>query len=405
MTSLSLSDADLEKLLADLESDRSERKESFSGDNPTKIREAVCAFANDLPGHGRPGVVFLGARDRDGSPSGLAITDALLRQLSDIKTDGNIVPPPTIAVEKRTLRGADMAVAIVAPSDAPPVRFKGRIWVRVGPRRALASVQDERILNERRRHRDKPYDAQPVPSATLRDLSQDIFENEYLRSAFAPDVLEANDRTLEQRLAATKMIVAADEPVPTVLGVLVLSPRTRDFLPGAYVQFLRIRGTQLGEPIADEGLIDGTLADVLRRIDEKLEAHINTAVDITSGPRERRQSTYPKAALQQLVRNAVMHRTYEGTNAPVRVTWFDDRIEIWSPGGAYGSVRAENFGEPGVADYRNPNLAEAMRVLGFVQRFGVGIATARRLLEENSNPPPAFDVQPTMVAVTVRAAS
>ncbi len=405
MNSLTLSDAELEKLLADLESDRSERKESFLGDNPTKIRQAVCAFANDLPGHGKPGVVFVGARDRDGSPSGVEITDALLRQLSDIKTDGNIVPPPTIVVEKRMLRGAEMAVAVVAPSDAPPVRFRGRIWIRTGPRRDLASAQDERILNERRRHRDKPFDAQPVHSAELQDLSREIFENEYLPSAFARDVLDANDRTFEQRLAATKMIVAADEPIPTVLGVLVLSPRTRDFLPGAYVQFLRIRGTQLGEPIADEGLIDGTLADVLRRIDEKLEAHITTAVDLTSGPREVRHSIYPKAALQQLVRNAVMHRTYEGTNAPVRVTWFDDRIEIGSPGGAYGSVNAENFGEPGVADYRNPNLAEAMRVLGFVQRFGVGIATARRLLTENGNPLPEFDVHPTLIGVTVRAAS
>ena len=53
-----------------------------------------------------------------------------------------------------------------------------------------------------------------------------------------------------------------------------------------------------------------------------------------------------------------MHRTYEATNAPVRVNWFDDRIEIISPGGPFGSVSDANFGEPGVTDYRNPNLAE-----------------------------------------------
>ena len=114
-----------------------------------------------------------------------------------------------------------------------------------------------------------------------------------------------------------------------------------------------------------------------------------------------RHATDPKGALQQFVRNAVMHRTYESTNAPVRVTWYEDRIEITSPGGPYGVVRADNFGQAGVADYRNPNLAEAMRVLGFVQRFGVGIATARRLLAENGNPAPEFDVQPTLVGVRV----
>jgi ATP-dependent DNA helicase RecG len=396
------SDAELEAMMTDIESDLVERKESLKGDAPTRIREAVCAFANDLPDHRRSGVVFVGVRD-DGSPSGLTITDELLRTLADVKTDGNILPPPTLTVAKRDLCGADVAVLTVRPADSPPVRFRGRVWVRVGPRRAIATAQDESILNERRRHRDRPFDAQPVPAAVLGDFSRNTFENEYLPSAIARDVLEVNDRTFEQRLAATKMVVASDEPTPTVLGMLVLSPRTRDFLPGAYVQFLRIRGTQLGDPITDEGLIDGPLSDVLRRIDEKMEAHIMTAVDISSDSLERRRSTYPKGALQQLVRNAVMHRTYEATNAPVRVTWYDDRIEITSPGGPFGTVRADNFGDPGVADYRNPNLAEAMRVLGFVQRYGVGIATARRLLDENGNPPPEFDVRPTHVGVTVRA--
>jgi ATP-dependent DNA helicase RecG len=399
----SYSDADLEGMLNDLESDLVERKESLAGDAPTKIRQAVCAFANDLPGHRRAGVVFVGVRD-DGSPSGLAVTDDLLRALADVKTDGNIVPPPTITVAKHHLRGADVAVLTVHPADSPPVRFKGRVWVRIGPRRAIATAQDESILNERRRHRDRPFDVQPVRSAVLSDLSRTTFENEYLPSAVARDVLEANDRSFEQRLAATKMIVAADQPTPTVLGVLVLAPRIRDFLPGAYIQFLRIEGANLSDPIVDEALIDGVLSDVLRRIDEKLAAHNLTSVDIASASREQRHSTYPKGALQQLVRNAVMHRSYEATNAPVRVTWYDDRIEIASPGGPFGTVRADNFGEPGVADYRNPNLAEAMRVLGFVQRYGVGIATARRLLQENGNPPPEFDVQPTRVAVTVRAA-
>ena len=127
------SDQDLERMLFDLESDLVERKESFKGDTTTKAREAVCAFANDLPGRGQPGVVFIGARD-DGSPSGLAVTDDLLLQLADVKTDGNIVPPPTLTVTKHVLRGNEVAVVTVWPADSPPVRYKGRIHIRVGPR-------------------------------------------------------------------------------------------------------------------------------------------------------------------------------------------------------------------------------------------------------------------------------
>lgn len=401
---MNLSDAELEALLNDLESDRAERKESFKGDAPEKVRQAVCAFANDLPNHQKAGVVFIGARD-DGSPSGLVVTDELLKQLADIRSDGNILPLPTVTVEKRLLKGAEMAVITVLPADSPPVRYKGRIWIRTGPRRGIASAQDERILNEKRRHRDLPFDLQPVSFATVADLSRTLFESEYLPGAVAPDILAANERSHEERLAASRMIESAENPVPTVLGCIVLSPRARDLIPCDYIQFLRIDGTTLADPIKDEEVIDGPLAQMLRRLDDKLEAHIQTAVEITSGTVERRSPDYPLAALQQLARNAVMHRTYEGTNAPVRITWFNDRIEITNPGGPYGIVNRQNFGKPGYTDYRNPNLAEAMKALGFVQRFGVGIQTAQKALADNGNPPAEFDPQDNLVLVTVRRRS
>jgi ATP-dependent DNA helicase RecG len=109
--------------------------------------------------------------------------------------------------------------------------------------------------------------------------------------------------------------------------------------------------------------------------------------------------------MQQLIRNAVLHRTYEGTAAPVRVTWFSDRIEIQNPGGPYGQVTPENFGSPGITDYRNPHLAEILKVLGYVQRFGVGLQIARDELRKNGNPPEVFDVEPSHVLVTVRRAA
>ena len=90
---------ELRQLLKQGESDRVEFKESLTGSAPDRIREAICAFANDLPDHRRPGIVFVGARN-DGSPAGLPITDELLRQLADMKTDGNIVPPPSLTVDQ-----------------------------------------------------------------------------------------------------------------------------------------------------------------------------------------------------------------------------------------------------------------------------------------------------------------
>jgi ATP-dependent DNA helicase RecG len=390
-------DAELEAMLGDLESDRVERKHSFKGEAPTTVREAVCAFANDLPGHGKPGVVFIGVKD-DGEPvEGFAVTDELLRQLADIKTDGNIAPPPTLLVEKRHLGGHDLAVVTVWPCDSPPVRFKQRIHVRWGPRRGIASAQDERILNERRRHRDRPFDVQPVADAMLDELDRLRFEHEYLPAVVARDVLAANERSYEHKLAATKLVLSDAEPRPTVLGLLVIGKSPADWLPGAYTQFLRLAGEDLTAPVADEEVIHGTVADQIRRLEEKLVAHNLRSVRFADAAQESSNEAYPMDALRQLVRNAYMHRSYEATNAPVRVYWFDDRIEIHNPGGPFGSVTPENFGQPGVTDYRNPNLAEALRALGYVQRFGAGIAIARKALGERLR----FEVQPGFVAAIV----
>jgi len=394
------SDQQLEAMMTDLESDCAERKQSFQGqgDAPQKVREAVCAFANDLAGHGAPGVVLIGVRD-DGTPTqNFAVTDELLRQLADIKTDGNIIPPPSLLVEKRHLCRHDVVAITVWPCDTPPVRYKGRIHVRWGPRRGLATAQDERILNERRRYRDRPFDVQPVREAALDELDRLRFEQEYLPALVARDVLEVNERSYEQKLAATKMVMGDNDPTPTVLGLLVIGNSSADWLPGAYTQFLRLAGDDLAAPVADEESIHGTVADQIRRLEEKLSAHNLRGVKFTDVVTEERREAYPLEALRQLVRNAYMHRSYEATNTPIRVYWFNDRIEIHNPGGPFGSVTQENFGQPGITDYRNPNLAEALRALGYVQRFGAGIAIARKALGERL----CFEVQPGAVAAIIQ---
>jgi len=398
----SFTEAELLQIIAAGEADRVEFKESLAGDAPTRIREAICAFANDLAGHEKPGLVFVGVKD-DGTIGHLAVTDRLLQQLADMKTDGNIVPPPSLTVAKHTLQGKEVAVVAVQPSNSPPVRFKGAIHVRIGPRRSIATAQDERILNEKRRYGDRPFDLQPIPTAGLSDLNLTQFEHEYLTAAFSHEILAANDRSLHEQLAATKMIVAADQPTATVLGILAIGKNPQDFLPGAYVQFLRIHGNEYADEIIDAQEIRGAIPELLRQLEEKLTAHNRIAVDVTTSYLEQRTELYPMEALHQITRNAVMHRTYEGTNAPVHVYWFNDRIEVLSTGGAFGSVTIESFGEPGLVDYRNPNLADAMKTLGFVQRFDFGISIAKQQLAAAGHPEPEFDISDNFVRVTVKA--
>jgi ATP-dependent DNA helicase RecG len=393
---MALTEQELLALLADLESDRVERKESAGSRD--KLSEAICAFANDLPGYRQPGVLFVGVTDK-GAISGLSITDELLRTLADLRDQGNLLPPPSMSVRKLTTPDGAVAVVEVQPSTAPPVRYKGRIYIRVGPRRGIASLDDERQLNERRRALDLPFDAQPVGGTTLGDLDLSLFEQTLLPALQPPDVLAENGRSREQQMVALRLLSV--EGTATVAGLLATGRDPLWWLPGAYVQFLRIDGEDLAAPIIDEKRLDGTLLEVLSQLDDLIKVNTVTAVDITSSDRETRASDYPIVALQQIVRNAIMHRSYENNNAPVRFTWFTDRVEVINPGGPYGSVSVSNFGTPGITGYRNPTLAEIMYGLGYVQRFGAGIPLIRNSLNRNQNPEPRFDATDTYVAVTI----
>lgn len=142
-----------------------------------------------------------------------------------------------------------------------------------------------------------------------------------------------------------------------------------------------------------------------RRTDEVTSAHIRVATIIAGAPVERRSPDYPMAAMQQFLRNAVMHRNYETSNAPVQWYWFSDRIEIHNPGGLFGRAAEGSFGQAGGNDYRNPTVAAALYVLGFVQRFGLGIPLARKACRENGNPEPEFTFGAGSFGVTVRARS
>ena len=393
-----LTDDELTRLAGAPESDRLERKRSAA--DTDAIRKNMCAFANDLPGRGEAGLLLIGMED-DGSLSNTTINDELLRTLASARDDGNIIPMISLVVEKRRIADGEIAAVFVEPALYPPVRYRGRVWVRVGPTLRQATPDEERRLSERGRARDLPFDQRPCGTAVLSDLDERYLRERYLPLAVASEVLAENRRLFEMQLRSLRLL-GVREPLPAWGALLAFAHDPLVWLPGAYVQFLRIDGTELTDPIRDQKRVTGPLADVLRALEHLLRLNTRIDTQIAGVELEVRRPEYPEVAIQQLVRNAAMHRDYE-SNAPVRVHWYSDRVEIISPGGLYGKVSEEEFGE-GVTDYRNPLVTEILTHLGFAQRFGVGIPTARRALDENGNPPPEFIFSPTRVCATVRPA-
>lgn len=392
-----MDEVEMRSRLADLETDRVERKESLA--HSDRVCEAICAFANDLPDHRAPGLVAVGLDDR-GTPTGLVVDDELLLKLAQLRDNGNIYPFPSMRVERLAFGPHGVAVVVVEPSTQPPVKYKGRTWIMVGPRRAIATPGEEARLFERRRRGAMPFDVRPMPGATSTDLDVDRFTGELLPQLVAADVLAANARSPAHQLSTLQF--TDPDGVPTATGLLFAGRGPLTWLPGAYVQFLRLEGTTLDTPILSEHRLTLPLPDLVDELEEVLRAHVDTRVRFEGSSVEQRQPNLPFQALQQIVRNAFIHRSYEATSSPVRVTWFGDRVEVQSPGGPYGIVTSGNFGDPGVTDYRNPTIASVLGQLGYVQRFGVGIQVARARMKENGNPPPEFRVEDTFVHVTLR---
>ncbi len=378
-----ISTEELELLLKDIESDRIER--TISTSNTDKFAEAICAFSNDLPNHRKPGYLVIGAND-DGTLNGQSITDQLLQNLASIRSDGHILPIPIMNVVKVSLPTGEVAVIEVLPSPIPPVRYKGRVYIRIGPRKAIATREEERLLTEKREAHPHSFDACPVFSAELDAISTSQFFA-YRETAVDESIIKENNRTIVHQLASLGFFNTKVNH-PTYAGIIAFGTNPRFYLPGNYVQFLRFPGTEMNDLPINQKEISGDLLSVLRELDTVVSATVTTTIIKVTQMQEKQVFDYPIIAIRELLFNAIMHRDYE-SNAPIRFTWFSNRIEIQNPGGLYGAVELATLGT--INDYRNPTIAEVMKTLGYVNKFGYGIQRAQSELDKNGNPPAEFD--------------
>lgn len=386
----------LTQLFHGLESDTVERKRSWA--SRIEICKSVCAFANDLPGNQMPGVIFVGVDD-DGSPAGIPMDSQLLRDLSEIGSDGAIFPLPSITVRRMVIDRCELAVVIVQPSPDAPLRYDGRVWVKVGPTVQLATPDEERRLSKRNRASDPSFDMRPSDARTS-DLDLRYIETSYIPKAVSGDVLRQNRRPLNHQLRTLRL---ACQDRPTRGAMIAFGQNPQYWTPGARVQFMRFQGDTTRTPVVLHKAVGGQIQQVVQEVEQLIKINIRVSSDFTSGPVEIRKADYPSAALQQVAHNAIMHRSYDRSNTPVRIHWFSDRVTIQSPGGLYGRVTPANI-DTGVTSYRNPLIAEMMFHLGFAQRFGLGLRIARDAMEANGNPAMDFDFAPTFVNATLRSA-
>ncbi len=319
-----MQEEEIRLLIADLESDRIERTISFRED---KLGPAVCALSNDFPNSKKSGYILLGVKD-DGKVAGINIGDEELKKIGGVKTNGNVLPQPSIIVsEVFHIDGGDVVAVEVKPSLYPPVRYEGRCWIRVGPRRAIANVSEENILIERRASYAKTFDLVPTLGATLDDISEEYFTLSYLPLAIDEDTLRLNGRTTKQKMAALRFFDIKND-CPTNAGIIMFGLNPLFFLPGAYIQYIKFKGDQVTDGVEFEKQFSGALISELKNIDDFIKNNIIKEKAIrTDSFQEVLIKNYSYWALRELTMNAIMHRNYD-SNAPIYIYEFASRIEM-----------------------------------------------------------------------------
>ncbi len=377
---------ELQNLLTSTETYRLER--TISTNNMDKFSEAICAFANDMPNSRKNGYLIIGAYD-DGKLSGLNVDDALLKRISAIRSDGNILPLPVMNVEKFKFKEGDLLVAEITPSFQPPVRYRGRTFIRIGPRRDIASEAEERILTERRIAYMATFDAMPCFQACIDDIQVDKIKQFYLPKAISKEVLDSDTRDIKEQMASLALYDIQND-CPTYAAVVLFGKNPKRFLPGCYIQFVRFNGTERTKEIDDERRFEQCYFDMLPQLETFVEMSIIKRHPVAvSTLREETVFNYPFWAVRELLMNATMHRDLQ-SNTPLRFYEYSNRLEIMNPGGLYGNARPENF--PKINDYRNPIIAEAMKVLGYVNMFNRGVNQVMTILKDNGNSEAIFNL-------------
>ena len=121
--------------------------------------------------------------------------------------------------------------------------------------------------------------------------------------------------------------------------------------------------------------------------------------EVIQGADRKKMEKVPEAAFREAIANALIHRVWD-VNSQIRVSMFDDRIEIVSPGGLPSGITEEEYLAGKLSVLRNRNLANVFYRLGFVEIFGTGITRIKQLYAE-SLIKPDFEVSENAIEIVL----
>ncbi|MCP1662143.1 MULTISPECIES: AlbA family DNA-binding domain-containing protein [Methanocalculus] len=332
--------------------------------SPKNILKTVVAFANTAGGH-----ILIGVDDD--SREIVSISDPLDEEerLCSLIAD-SIAPGLVPEIELVSINNKTLLAVEVYPGSQRPYYLKKEgpfdgVYVRLGSTNRKA---DQELISELRRSVSGiSFDEMPLPDLTGDDLDTDAARRQFRGQ---------RDLTDEEILTLKLLVPVQGKLVPTTGGMLLFGKKREYYFPDAWIQCGRFIGVDKAY-IFDHIEIHEHLPDAVGSVMLFLKKHAFRGADF-SGIRRRDVWSIPLTILREAIINAIVHADYSQKGAPIRVSFFDDRIEIENPGILLPGMIIEDV-KHGVSKIRNRVIARVFKELDLIEQWGSGF---RRILRE-----------------------
>jgi len=399
-----------------IESSRIEFKKSWDGTTPSgtgaQVLKTICAFANDVQNL-NGGYIVIGVDAPGGvaefPPCGLAAEEIEQAQ-QRIRCNNLLDPVYQPAIAPATIDGRMILVVWAPASETRPhqapvtIGSKERhFYVRRGADTIEAKGSDLAALMQLTAR--VPFDDRRNNEATLDDLRVSL-AHEYLQDVSSKLVDEHDPQRLYRSMRVSARVNGHE--VPRNVGLLFFSEDPEQWFRGARIEVAHFPGGKGGRSIEERvfrGPLHRQLRDCIRYLENLSTVHLQKQPDV---PETEGWISYPHAALEEAVVNAICHRGYDGVPEPTKINLYADRMVISSYPGPVPGIEPRHF-EPGAAlpevPARNRRIGELFKDLGLAELRNTGVPAIHDSMRENGSPPPTFtfDEGRTYFSVTLPA--
>ncbi len=153
---------------------------------------------------------------------------------------------------------------------------------------------------------------------------------------------------------------------------LMFGKNPQKFFPQAEIRCAKFKGTKVTEPFIDMQVIGKTVYEQIDEAEKFALSHIKKAAWIVPEQIERVEKwEYPPDAMREAITNAICHRDYFSSgNVQIRI--FDDRMEVWNPGGLPEDMTVEKLKTIHTSKPRNKMLAKSLFLIKYIEQWGTG---------------------------------